>query len=76
MDEFTPLGPEFEKKIEAAASAPAPDPQFVSRLRAQIAAPQQPDSSQPRPIQKRSGAQPLWKKPFMWIPARRHGWVT
>jgi len=69
MDEFTPLGPEFEKKIEAAASAPAPDPQFVSRLRAQIAAPQQPDSSQPRPIQKRSGAQPLWKKPFMWIPA-------
>ncbi|MDR3578159.1 MAG: hypothetical protein P4L50_30195 [Anaerolineaceae bacterium] len=36
MGEIRPSA-EFEKKLQAAASAPAPDPQFVSRLRSQIA---------------------------------------
>ena len=69
MDNFTPPDSEFEKKMQAAASAPSPDPQFVSRLRAQMTARQQPGSGPMRNNPKRSVAQSLWKKPFMWMPA-------
>jgi hypothetical protein len=37
MDDFTPA-PEFEKKVQAAASAPSASPKFVSRLREQVIA--------------------------------------
>jgi hypothetical protein len=69
MDEYTPLTPEFEKKMQAAASAPAPDPQFVSRLRAQMSAGQPPEISQPHNHPMNLPAQPAWKKPAMWVPA-------
>ncbi len=68
MDNFISPNNEFEKKMQAAASAPSPDPHFVSRLRAQMTARQQPGSSQPRRHPERSVAQPLWKKPLMWMP--------
>ena len=35
MDDFT-SSPEFEKKLQAAASAPSADPKFINRLRAQL----------------------------------------
>ncbi len=65
MDNFTPTDSEFEKKMQAAASAPSPDPLFVSRLRSRLAAGQPPVSRQPQ----RSAAQPMWKRPSMWVPA-------
>jgi hypothetical protein len=68
MDNFTP-SPEFEKKMQAAASAPSPDPQFVSRLGAQMAAGQQPGSSQLGRDPKHPAAQSVWTKPLMWVPA-------
>jgi hypothetical protein len=48
MGDFTP-SPEFEKKLQAAASAPAADPTFVHRLRAQLAGAQTQSQPEAKP---------------------------
>jgi len=70
MDDFTP-SPEFEKKLQAAASAPSADPKFVNRLRAQLTAADasvvQPLVAQNRPLRQAKNTSSAWQavKQFM-----------
>jgi hypothetical protein len=57
MDNLSPT-PEFEQKMRAAAAAPAPDPAFVSRLRAQV------NAASAAPGQPARGQHPTHPKPF------------